>query len=213
MDDYEFALWHAEISDGKAYTGQLMRIQVCLFTEERLAADKEALKNWLSDPNIDPMQGLTSAEWLLELQLMDHPFNEPRMFERNADDEQTLTIPVHLWRENSEKARLGEKYRDNWDKENIEKKRIRNAEFDFRKELIEEVRGLRRMLRKAGVTDIDGGEVRQNAREAEETERAGRVQFAGETQDFVHMRELRKNAEDRSDKLVAGINERAFLNI
>ena len=48
------------------------------------------------------------------------------------------------------------------------------------------------MLRKLGVTDIDPNEIKENAKEARETERKGKVAYPVETQDFKRMQELRK---------------------
>ena len=216
VTDYEYQLAHAEVADSKTTTGQMLRLQVALYTDQQLADDQEMLKDWFADGEYDAMREVNGLEWLLNCTDTDNPYNDTRMFETDRDDSQVVTIPAHLYREMVEKARLGEAYRDNYSNVVAAKAKIRNKEYDIRKDLIKEARGLRRLMRELGVTEIDMDDVAQAARDAEGTERRGRVDFEGETQDFRRMKELRQQVEDKSDKANAeegGAFDRAFLNI
>lgn len=216
MTDYEYQLAHAEIADSKTTTGQILRLQVALYTDQQLADDQDMLKDWFADGEYDAMREVNGLQWLLDCTDTDNPYNDTRMFETDRDDSQVITIPAHLYREMVEKARLGEAYRDNYSIVVAAKAKIRNKEYDIRKEVIKEARGLRRLTRELGVTEIDMDDVAQAARDAEDTERRGRVDYEGETQDFRRMRELRQQVEEKSDKVNAeegSAFDRAFLNI
>ena len=216
MTDYEYQLAHAEIADSKTTTGQILRLQVALYTDAQLADDQEKLKDWFAEGEYDAMQEINGLKWLLDFPDTENPYDDARIFEVDRDHNQVITIPAHLYRENVEKARLGEAYRDNFGNAFTAKAKIRNKEYDLRKGMIMEIRGLRRMLRKEGFTDIDPLEIKDNAREAEDTARDGKVAYAGETQDFKHLKELTKEVEDQSDRINAeegGVFGRAFLNI
>lgn len=106
-------------------------------------------------------------------------------------------------------------YKDNYNQMVVAKGSIRNKEYEIRKSMYDEIRGLRRMLRVEGYTDIDPAIVRAHAKDAEGTEGAGRVQYGGETQDFNRFKELRKRVEDKSDQINAEemAFERDFRNI
>ena len=216
MTDYEYQLAHAEIADGKTTTGQILRLQVALYTDAQLAEDQDKLKHWFADGEYDAMQDINGLKWILDFPDTEKPYTDTRIFEVDRDNTQVITIPAHRYRENVEKARLGDVYKENFINVVAAKAKIRNKEFDLRKDMIEEIRGLRRMLREAGETDIDMAEVKIKAREAEDTERGGKVQFDGETQDFKHMKELRKEVESQSDRINSGeaaAFDRSFLNI
>ena len=174
------------------------------------------LKDWFADGEYDAMREVNGLQWIIDCPDTENPYNDTRMFEIDRDNKETVTIPAHLYREMVEKARLGEAYRGNYSNVLAAKSKIRNKEYDLRKEVIQEARGLRRMMRKLGITKIDMEDVQQEARDAEETERRGRVDYQGETQDFRRMKELRQQVEDQSDKVNADLGsafDRAFLNI
>ena len=132
------------------------------------------------------------------------------------DDVSTTTIPTQLWREKLEEARRGNMYKDNYDQMMMAKDSIRDNEYEIRKSLYDGIRGLRRMLRIEGYTDIDPAIVREHAKDVEEeAEGAGRDRYGGETQDFKHLKELRKQMEDKSDQIndEEMAFERSFRNI
>ena len=74
----------------------------------------------------------------------------------------------------------------------VAKSSVRDKEYEIRKSLYDEIRGLRRMLRIEGYTDIDPVRVRAHAKDAEGTEGAERVPFGGET----HLKRLKEHAKD-----------------
>ena len=200
ITEVEYQLTRAEIMDGETKTGQLLRLQVVLYTDEQLAKDKDDLKDWFTTGERDAMRDINGLKWMLEFPNTNNPYENSRFFETVRDNTPPVTIPAHIYRENVEKAIRGDGYRENYTKLIAAKGAIRNEEYKIRKELIEEVQGLRLMLRKAGVTVIETEDVKAAAREAQETERGGKVAYPGQTQDFKRVRELRKQVEDKSDE-------------
>lgn len=217
MTEAEYQLCHAELIDGETTTGQLVRAQILLYTDEQLAEDQDQLRAWFEEGEYDAMLRVNGPKWIMEFpQDLDNPLTDTRTFEKDADESQTITIPAYTYRENVEKARLGEAYRDHFSAANIAKAKIRNTEYDLRQAIREEIRGLRRMLREHGVDDIQLDFVNAKAKEAKSIERGGKVKYTGETQDWNRLRVLGRPIEDKSDAtnvVESSAFDRAFLNI
>ena len=213
VTDGESQLAVGDIMDetfGKTTTGQLVRVQVMLYTDDQLAAEQPRVKEMFAAGEYDVMQSINGMKWLLEGEDVEKLKIDTRIFEVDQDERGTITAPVRTWRENEAKAERGDIVTANLSEAYKAKANIRNKEYDIRKEMIAENRGLRRWLRKeTGISNIQLEEVLEYARDAEETEGRGRVQFAGEKQDWERIKELRKEVEEKSDQYNAA-EGRAF---
>ena len=138
MTEHEYQLARAEILDGKTTTGQVLRLQILLYTKAQLAADQDSLKDWLADGEYDAMRDIDGLQWLLDPPDTNDPYNDPyngpRIFEVDRASSKVVTIPDHLYRENIEKAKRREKYAENYTKVIAAKGSIRNQEYDLRKD-------------------------------------------------------------------------------
>jgi hypothetical protein len=199
-----------------AMTGQLVHIHVSLFTPKQLGEDMQKFQSFVADGEEADLTDVDVLKWHLN-----HPkhsqFADPRTFELNRDDEQTIEIPAHEYRENKEKARIGNLYRDNFGAADSAKAAIRNEEFEIRTTLTKEIRGLRQILHKEGFGDLDMEVIDAATKESEEQEAAavgGRAQHTGQRSTWQHLKELAQEVEDKSDRFAgeeAAIFRRTFL--
>lgn len=216
VSDREYQQIYNEIIGGKTTTGQLVRVQVSLFSYEQLAKDQVRFKDWFVKGGEDPVYDIDGPTWLQEVKEAGI-YADARNFERRPGETEVMTMPAYKFRENIEKARLGEAYRDNFGAAVSAQAAIRNQEYDLRKKLIHEIRGLRQIIRKEGIRDLRDIDIEAAAEESEEHEElGGRAKYGGQKDDWKHLMELTKEVEDKSDAIHAaegGVFDRAFLNI
>lgn len=147
----EYQQWYAEIAGAQARTGQIVRIQVCLMTEEQEREQERSFAEWFDK---DPAEQISGPKWKLEEMEKQHErkaqnklLTDPRLFEMDADDMEVISVPAHTWREAAEKAnqydKLDQKYHDLLNDKRSERGKVKQLLSDQ----ADEIRGLKELLR------------------------------------------------------------------